>query len=215
MYNSQIGQDKWIVDMTNGKKNGYFVEFGAGDGIHLSNTFILESSYDWNGILAEPAIAYHENLKRNRACNIDFSCIYSESNREIEFLETPDPLLSIIKELNPNDEFHGHRENPAFYYGVDAKTYLVKTLSLEDLLKKYNAPCYIDYLSIDTEGSEFNILNNFDFSKYYIKYITIEHNFTPMREAIRNLLFDKGFILSEMYTNHDDWYINNNEFKGE
>jgi FkbM family methyltransferase len=215
MYNSQIGQDKWIIAATDGKKNGYFVEFGACDGVYLSNTFVLESSYEWNGILAEPAKIYHEKLKNNRNCNIDFSCIYSESDKEIEFLETPDPVLSIIKGMNPYDYFHSHRENPLLHYPNDAKTYTVKTLTLEDLLKKYNAPKYIDYLSIDTEGSEFEILKNFDFSKYYIKYITVEHNFTLTRELIYDLLFKNGFVKSEINANHDDWYVNINEFKEE
>ena len=61
------------------------------------------------------------------------------------------------------------------------------------LLTKYNAPKEIDYLSIDTEGSEFEILNNFDFDRHQIKVITCEHNFTPMRSKIFDLLIRNGY----------------------
>lgn len=79
---------------------------------------------------------------------------------------------------------------------------------MNDLLDKYNAPQNIDFLSIDTEGSEFDILSKLDFSKYKIQIICCEHNFTPMREEIRNLLQQNGYTrkyedISEM----DDWYF--------
>lgn len=205
IYNSQIGQDRWVLEMTNNKRKGYFIEFGATDGIALSNTYVLEKEYEWDGILAEPARTYHNDLIKNRKCNIDFACIYSKSNLEINFMETKMYGLSTIAELNPNDWAHHCRLDEAEYY-------LVSTLSLEDLLKKYNAPKYIDYLSIDTEGSEFEILNSFDFSKYYIKYITVEHNHTEVREDIKNLLLSKGFVKSNIDSDFDDWYINNTEW---
>ena len=79
-----------------------------------------------------------------------------------------------------------------------------------DLLKKYNAPKEIDYLSIDTEGSEFEILNAFDFDAYKIKVITCEHNFTPMREEIYKLLGSKGYVRKyQEFSQFDDWYVLN------
>ena len=84
----------------------------------------------------------------------------------------------------------------------------VETISLVDLLKKYNAPKHIDYLSIDTEGSEFDILENFDFNTYSFSVITCEHNYTPMRDKIYDLLTSKGYErkLTEV-SRWDDWYI--------
>jgi hypothetical protein len=69
---------------------------------------------------------------------------------------------------------------------------LVKTISLNDLLKSFDAPTVIDYLSIDTEGSEFLILSNLDFSKWKFHIITVEHNFTSQRKLIEFFLFKKG-----------------------
>ena len=79
---------------------------------------------------------------------------------------------------------------------------------MSDLLEKYSAPSIIDYLSIDTEGSEYDILNAFDFQKYKFRVITCEHNFTPMREKIYDLLIKKGYKrkLSNI-SRVDDWYV--------
>jgi len=75
-------------------------------------------------------------------------------------------------------------------------------------LKKHQAPKEIDYLSIDTEDSEYDILTNFHFSEYKIKVITVEHNFTAMREKIYDLLTRNGYERKyENLSRWDDWYI--------
>jgi hypothetical protein len=84
----------------------------------------------------------------------------------------------------------------------------VRTISLNDLLQKHNAPAEIDYLSIDTEGSEFEILNAFDFSKHRVKVITCEHNYTEMREKIFKLLTENGYSrIYVEFSGFDDWYV--------
>jgi hypothetical protein len=66
----------------------------------------------------------------------------------------------------------------------------------------------IDYLSIDTEGSEYEILSHFDFEKYHFKIITCEHNFTPARERIFSLLTKNGYARKcENLSKIDDWYV--------
>jgi hypothetical protein len=88
-------------------------------------------------------------------------------------------------------------------------TYPVKTVSLNDLLSKHGAPSTIDYLSMDTEGSEFDILKAFDFSRHRIKLITVEHNHTPERGKIFDLLTQQGFTRKlEALSQCDDWYVN-------
>ena len=98
------------------------------------------------------------------------------------------------------------KNNSLFY--KKGKKYKVKTITLLDLLDVHNAPKFIDYLSIDTEGSEYDILNAFDFQKYKFNVITCEHNFTPMREKIYDLLMKNGY--KRKFTNIsrvDDWYV--------
>jgi hypothetical protein len=87
-------------------------------------------------------------------------------------------------------------------------SYEVETVTLGDLLLSHNAPKYIDFLSIDTEGSEFEILKTFDFSEYSFGLICVEHNFTKNRERISDLLTSNGYlqVLVE-FSAFDDWYV--------
>lgn len=75
---SQLRQDLFVLSELEFKRNGYFVEFGATNGIELSNTYILEEEFEWNGILAEPAKCWHEDLKINRKCHIDTDCVWRD-----------------------------------------------------------------------------------------------------------------------------------------
>ena len=87
---SQLQQDlvaQYIFSHCSNSTQGFFIEFGATDGIALSNTFTLEKRYGWTGILAEPSRSYRDPLKANRNCAIDFNCLYSVGGLEIEFTE--------------------------------------------------------------------------------------------------------------------------------
>jgi FkbM family methyltransferase len=167
----------------------------------LSNTNLLEHM-GWNGILAEPARHWQENLKASRKAAIDSRCVWSKTGERLQFVETKEKELSTIDSLVDSDFNREAR-------GDIAATYEVETVSLEDLLTAHSAPKTIDYLSIDTEGSEFEILSHFDFKKRDIGIITVEHNFTGNREKIGNLLRGNGFfnVFGEL-SKWDDWYLN-------
>jgi FkbM family methyltransferase len=197
---SQLLQDIFVLSRLNYKRNGFFVEFGATDGIALSNTYLLEKAYDWKGILAEPGIRWHAALRANRNCIIEENCVWKASGLTLTFKETNDAELSTIADFVASDFHKDDRDN--------GKTYEVKTISLNDLLKKHNAPKEIEYLSIDTEGSEYEILSAFDFSQYEIKIITCEHNYSPARDKIFKLLTSQGY--KRVFANvslWDDWYV--------
>jgi len=200
---SQITQDLFVISESNFKKNGFFVEFGATDGINFSNTYMLEKEFNWNGILVEPAKVWWIELLKNRPNVVTESlCVWKESNVNIEFNETKNSQTSTI-DLYTNSDLHRSLRKKG-------KKYLVKTITLMDLLQKYNAPKIIDYLSIDTEGSEFEILNTIDFNKYTFKIITCEHNYTENKEQVFNLLTKNGYIRKyENLSNYDDWYVLN------
>ena len=67
------------------KKNGFFLDIGAGDGVNISNTFILEKNFNWNGIVCDPLPTWHKSLEKNRKCIIDKRCVYKSSNLEMIF----------------------------------------------------------------------------------------------------------------------------------
>ena len=184
-------------------KPGFFVEFGATDGIHFSNTYILEKFYGWEGILAEPGANWHEDLRRNRKCNIDFRCIWEDDDSEIEFSEDKEGEYSTISSFSVSNINRSNRKIE--------KVYSVRTVTLESLLLSWSSPKDIDYVSIDTEGSEFEILKNFPFHKFDIQMFSIEHNYSDTEFKVEKLMNDNGYDrIFRNITQWDGWYIKRN-----
>jgi len=197
---SQLLQDLFVLSELDFKRNGYFVEFGATNGISLSNSYLLETEFDWKGIVAEPARQWHEALKDNRSVHVETRCIWHSSGEQLIFNEAVKAEFSTIESFTHHDHQGQLR--------VDGKKYSVETVSLLDVLDAYGAPETIDYLSIDTEGSEFQILSAFDFSRYRFRVITCEHNFTSMREQLFELLSGHGYVRKhQQISKFDDWYV--------
>jgi FkbM family methyltransferase len=197
---SQLGQDILALSVKGVDSPGFFVEFGAANGVALSNSHILEKHFGWSGILCEPSKSWHQALWRNRDCTIDTRCVYSASGQKISFSENYLGELSAITQYAESNS-HGLLKRTTYSYEVD-------TISLQDLLVSHGAPKYIEFLSIDTEGSEFEILKNFDFQNYRFGAICVEHNFADTREKINNLLLANGYqrVHADL-SDFDDWYI--------
>jgi FkbM family methyltransferase len=203
--NSQLNQDLFVLILKNFKTNGIFVEFGVCDGIFLSNSFILEKKYNWSGVVCEPLKSFQTKLSQNRNCSIDHRAVYSSSNLTVEF-----------REISGNEELSGIcssflEDNLEIIRNENYISYQVETISLTDLLDDYNIPVSIDFISIDTEGSEFDILSNFNFDKYDVDIFTVEHNYIhSKREEIKNLMEKNHYtrILTDI-SQWDDWYVSN------
>jgi FkbM family methyltransferase len=203
--NSQLNQDLFVLILKNFKTNGIFVEFGVCDGIFLSNSFILEKKYNWSGVVCEPLKSFQTKLSQNRNCSIDHRAVYSSSNLTVEF-----------REISGNEELSGIcssflEDNHEIIRNENYISYQVETISLTDLLDDYNIPVSIDFISIDTEGSEFDILSNFNFDKYDVDIFTVEHNYIhSKREEIKNLMEKNHYtrILTDI-SQWDDWYVSN------
>ncbi len=103
---SQIRQDLFVVAATRGKKNGFFVEFGATDGREMSNSLLLEQSFGWSGILSEPAPVWHNELKANRRAKIDTRCVWKSSGETIDFAVSDVAVLSTATAFANTDRFH-------------------------------------------------------------------------------------------------------------
>ena len=68
---SQLRQDLFVLNELGYKRKGYFVEFGAANGLYISNTYLLEKKFEWVGLLSEPAKFWHKELINNRKCMIE------------------------------------------------------------------------------------------------------------------------------------------------
>jgi len=200
---SQLQQDVLAWTVNDQCQNGYFVEIGACDGVHLSNTLLLERRHGWTGILAEPARGWHNRLASNRSAIIDHRAVYARTGETLQFLETTQPDLSGLCCTLPTDGHQNHRHTD--------QEYPVTTVSLQDLLREHQAPAQIHYLSMDVEGAEWEILRHFDFSKHSINVITVEHNYVAStRSCIQKLMEQNNYVrLLDNISRWDDWYVLN------
>jgi len=206
---SQLAQDIFVIANTEIKKENFFIEFGATDGLTISNTYLLEKELNWKGILIEPASIWHKDLYKNRDCIIDKRCIYKKSGEIMNFLvvqnnNKAEPGLSSLEKYADNGDWASKLRLK------NSKYQKVETITLDDLLDYYDAPKIIDYMSIDTEGSELDILKSLNFNKRKIMIITIEHNFHKNRNEIFLILSSKGYErVHKDISKFDDWYILN------
>jgi len=203
-YYSQNGQDKWIVEnLFPDKKFGVFVDIGAHDGITFSNTFFLEQKLGWTGLAVEPIPEVYERLKRNRQCNTIQGCVgdehgkarfrkisgYSEMLSGLVDKYHPDHLKRIKREFKlHNGEF---RE-------IEVTCYMLNELLESHKLYK------IDYLSIDVEGAEYDVLKGLDFERFHISVIGVENPYKDYR--IPKLLINTGFSFHSIIG--DEFYVN-------
>lgn len=202
--NSQFLQDLFVLYFLNIKRNGFFVEFGACDGIDLSNTLILEKKLNWNGILAEPDKYYFESLQKNRNCLTSNLIVFNKSDLVKQFTHVyNDPKLSTISDYINNDSHKSIRSV--------GEVFDVRTITLDNLLDSLNAPNVIDFISIDTEGSELEIIEAFSFSRKVLLW-TIEHNHNQKaRNRLQEIFKKRGFKrVLEGFSECDDWYVEEN-----
>ena len=201
---SQICQDVFVAcQLGLWKKSSaprYFGEFGATDGISMSNTYVFEKNFGWDGLLIEPARIWKDRLIANRSSDFDFRCVFNATGEKVEFNESENAVYSTIQNFSQNDTHAQER--------INGGKYLVETVTLNDVLENHKAPKIIDYLSIDTEGSELLILQAIDFATWTFKVITVEHNYTPQRALIHELLIRNGYQrVLENISFMDDWYV--------
>lgn len=194
-------QELLVANLVQYKKNGYYVEVGAADGIIGSNTYALEKILGWKGVLCEPAKIFHTDLRNNRPkSQICHELVWSANGDEVNFVETTIPTLSGVEIFQNSDKNTDYR--------ISKKKYLLRSITLNQILKDYNAPKYIDYISIDCEGSELKILEGFNFERYSVEVFSIEHNFREDFYPIIELMERKGYeIKFNELTNTDYLFV--------
>jgi FkbM family methyltransferase len=170
LAHGQILQDLWALFELDLKPRGYFVEFGAYDGTSHSNTKLLEERFSWSGLLAEPNPEMADGLRCSRTAVVDSRCVWDVSGEKVDLLLTGDAELSTVV------DHAGHDLHTAARHATAVRTVPVPTVSLNELLDEHCAPTEIDFLSVDTEGTELRILKAFDFARHRPSLIAVEHN---------------------------------------
>ena len=194
-YYSQIGQDKWVQATLRDKYNGFFVELGACDGVKYSNTLFFERERGWKGVCIEPNDLYLPHLRKNRQCYIDNSLIYSVEGEEVPF--------------SLSEEASGVLDENAGPFTKRDRIVKKKTTTLDRVLHAAHAPAVIDYLSLDVEGQEYNILKTFPFDMYTFRCMTVEHNAPHVgpeqQMKIRELLEKNGYTYVKGNDDINNW----------
>ena len=182
--------------------NGFFVELGANDGISQSNTLHFERYKEWKGILIEPIKHKYEqclNIRSKDNKFYNFACVsneFTENNIKILYSNLRSITLDEKNLISPNK--HINHEDLNIYQKHEELT--VKVRTLEAIFDNAKAPKLMDFLSLDTEGYEVEILKGNNFTKYNFRYILIE---TKNINIISSFLLKRKYILLEKFTNHD------------
>lgn len=200
-FYSQKGQDRWVIkEVFRGKREGFFLDLAATDGVSLNNTYCLEKKFGWTGICVEPNEHFFEQLKKNRNCICDNSCIDAKRSK-VQFLNNAE-VGGIVDEDTDNNL----KVRRQLLERLKDKITWRETITLKDLLRKHNAPKVIDYFSLDVEGAEERILKGFSFKEYTFLAITIERPTV----LLNRILFENGYVFirkSDVSNDFDSFYL--------
>ena len=205
-YTSQAGQDKIIKkNFFDGKKNGFFIEIGAYDGISGSNCYHFERFLNWDGIAIEPSNIQFEKLKKNRKCKVLNNAI-SDEVKDVEFIEVTEGLTQMSGINNSSFE----RNINTISNNQESKTNSInlKTITFDEIAPKNKD---VDYLSIDIEGGEMNLLKSIDFKTNNIKVISVENNI-PKEQNFKNFFEEINFTYLDRI-GQDEIFYNRQNFK--
>lgn len=197
-YTSHTGQDRWVVELLQGKRGGYFLDFGGFDDLMTSNTFFLEKFLGWSGIMVEPNPRPYASACAVRSCITVNCALWGESRQSLEFANAHG--LSAIMQFVDGDS------NAALRKSIAKEMLRVDTINPTELLDRFSAPHLIDYMSLDVEGAELEVLRALDLGKYRIALMSIEHNHDQTkRQLIRDHLCLHGYVAID-HRNDDLFY---------
>ena len=207
MFYSQYKQDEYLeTHIFKGYKNGIYVDVGAHDGVSINNTLYFEKNNNWTGVNIEPIKKVFDKLVSNRPNNINLNCAVCNNDGETDFLCNIG-YTEMISGIKDNfDIRHLHRlQRENIQYGSITEVIKVETKKLETILHD-NDISHINYLSIDVEGAEFEVIKSINFDKVFIDVIGFENNYNDVSVPIVKYLENKDFIV--IHTSLDIFMIN-------
>lgn len=196
MSNSQRLQDIFAL-FVNGFQHNYFLEFGAADGVSLSNTLLLEV-VGWDGVCGEALSSFFDQAKQKRRCKVVNHALAGKSGEILEFKVSG--LLSSLSKTASKD-LHSTERNLA-------ESVFVTTKRLDEILLDNRAPSTIGFLSLDIEGAELEVLSSFPFDRYRFNCAAIEHNHSNDEAKIDHIMKNNDYerVLGQI-SGHDAFYI--------
>lgn len=200
VYYGQVKQDRFLNEtIFKGKPTGFFVDIGANNGITFSNSYFFEK-IGWNGICFEPDPDTFNQLSRNRKCIcLQLAVSNTEGKQDFCIVEGISVLNGLINEYDQKHIKRIEKESNSCTRIVQ-----VDTIRAQSIFDQYNVK-HIDFCSIDTEGSELNVLKSIDFDKVTIDCFVIENNYcgNEIHDFMSNFGYGKVATIAG-----DEFYIN-------
>ncbi len=196
-YYSQNGEDYILTTFFRRKSSGFFIDIGAFDGVHLSNSYSFEQQ-GWHGICVEPQQLYYDLCRKNRPGTL---CIHAActGDEDIDQIKIETDRTGLFSGLQVNS----HAKNISNHYRslgkelecLKSETVPATTLNKIMLNNKYEN-VDIDYISVDVEGLEIDVLKGFDLGKYKPGVILVEANSQDDLHKLESYLLDFDYILA-------------------
>src|SRR5579872_4472160 len=185
-YQAQDGEDRWLEKYFGGKQSGFYVEVGAYDGVVLSNSYFFES-IGWTGVLVEPHPEKARLCRERRPRSRVFACaaVASPETTQIDLLDVP--AGEVYSTVAPT-EAHLERLRA---YGLQGRRIVVGARTLDSILIEV-APPAIDFVSIDVEGAEIQVLRGFDIARWQPGLVMVESN-GPRSAEVREYFTSHGY----------------------
>lgn len=192
-FYSQYGEDELLWKLFGEQEDGFFVDVGAFDGVHLSNTFSFEQR-GWHGICIEPHPQYFPLCEFSRPHSICINCAAGSTSGNVDFWIEELGLLSGIDV--DNDEIKTRYDARGLLFN-GSKHIIVAVNTLNAILQKNMPPnTTIDFVSIDVEGTEMEVLKGFDIGHHQPRVLLIEANTASQRLEVTAYLHTKGYELA-------------------
>jgi len=187
----ETAQDAWVLETLKGLKDpGYFVEIGSYDGLETSNTLALELR-GWTGLLVEAAPELYARTVANRPnCQHDNRAVSDRNDIAVRFSQAG--LWGGLHDSLPEG---WHTE-----YAHKFPDAWVNTVTLGTLLSDHNAPSIVDYLSLDIEGAELIVLEEFfRHPEFGFRCMTVEwRQNAEVLKRLEGLLLFHGYTLDKV-----------------
>jgi len=187
---SQHGQSLFVDKLLSGRRNGFFVECGAADGETFSNSLFFELKRNWTGLLIEAnPYFYRTLLGKNRRAYVLQGCLSTERRpMTVQMLPADDGLVSGIvgKMHQAQVSAIGNKKKPEVAVNCFPLSAIMAALNIS----------HVDYLSLDVEGPEVEILRTVDWTRLHIDVITAEYQIYGGSDsgALKKLKDLRGFF---------------------
>ena len=200
-FQGQMLQDAWVDSL--GIKSSYFLDVGAAYPVKFSNSYALQQR-SWSGLLVEPNSTLLLALESRRSQYVEIAPVAVSTRSGASQLVEYGPLSSLVE--SAMNDIYGEMRKRRFEQGGTEE---ITTKNFADLISIYSIPPVIGYLSIDVEGLDFEILQQFPFDSISVTTVTIEHNLDlVLRESINEFMWGKGFKrVARRWSSIDSWFV--------